>query len=117
MKLENAEKFAQDWIKAWNSHDLNLILDHYADDIEISTPMIKHTLGIKSGSMKGKKSVREYWEKALIKYPNLHFQLHEITTGINSIALYYTSILDKKAIEVMFFNDENKVSKMFAYYN
>lgn len=111
-----AKQFAQSWIKSWNSHNLEDILTHYADDIEITTPMIKMAGGIDSGSLKGKELVREYWKKALQKIPDLHFELYEVTAGINSVALYYKSVMNKNAIEVMFFNTEGKVNRMFAFY-
>ncbi|HNH23245.1 MAG TPA: nuclear transport factor 2 family protein, partial [Ferruginibacter sp.] len=59
----NARTFAQAWINSWNSHDLADILDHYSDDIEVTTPMIKMALGIETGSLKGKAAVGEYWRK------------------------------------------------------
>ena len=92
------------------------ILSHYSEDIEITTPMIRLAAGIESGSLKGKTAVADYWNKALGRIPDLHFELVEVTEGINSVALYYKSIMNKMAIEVMFFNEEGKVCKMFAYY-
>lgn len=109
------KNFAAQWINSWNSHDLEDILSHYADDIEITTPMIK-TFTSGEDTLKGKEAVKRYWEKALEKVPDLHFELYEVTYGINSIALYYQSIMNKKAMEVMFFNEEGKVNKMFAFY-
>jgi hypothetical protein len=109
------KNFASQWINSWNSHNLQDILSHYADDIEITTPMIK-TFTSGEGTLKGKVAVKNYWEKALEKVPDLHFELYEVTYGINSIALYYQSIMNKKAMEVMFFNEEGKVNKMFAFY-
>lgn len=109
-------KFAEEWINAWNSHDLEAILSHYSEDIEITTPMIKLALGVENGSLKGKKLVADYWQKALAKLPDLHFELYDITTGVNSIALYYKSVMNKNAIEVMFFDDYGKVNKMIAHY-
>ena len=35
-----AERFATDWIAAWNSHDLDRVLTHYEDDFEMSSPLI-----------------------------------------------------------------------------
>ena len=111
-----AQKFAQAWISSWNSHNLDDILNHYADDVEITTPMIKLAAGIESGSLKGKENVADYWKKALQKIPDLYFELIDVTEGINSVALYYKSIMNKKAIEVMFFNEEGKVNRMYALY-
>ncbi len=112
----DAHKFAEVWIKSWNSHDLEDILSHYSDDIEITTPMIRMALGVDNGTLKGKIAVADYWKKALEKLPDLHFELYEVTTSIDSIALYYKSVMNKKAIEVMFFNEEGKVNKMLAHY-
>jgi ketosteroid isomerase-like protein len=109
-------EFAKKWIESWNSHDLTEILSHYSDDIEITTPMIKMAAGIDSGSLKGKISVADYWGKALEKIPDLHFELIDVSEGVNSVALYYKSIMNRKAIEVMFFNQSGKVNKMIAHY-
>ncbi|WP_394776111.1 nuclear transport factor 2 family protein [Flavobacterium sp.] len=112
----NAQTFAKEWINSWNSHNLEDILSHYSDDIEITTPMIKLALGIDTGTLKGKALVADYWRKALEKIPDLYFELYEVTSGVNSVALYYKSVLNKNAIEVMFFNENGKVNKMFAHY-
>jgi len=115
--LPDIKKFAQEWIESWNSHDLDRILSHYSDDFEITTPMIKVALNIESGSLKGKASVRRYWEAALKKIPDLKFELIDAAKGIDSIAVYYKSVMNKKATEVMFFNDSGKVIKAIAHYN
>ena len=109
--------FATEWIESWNSHDLDRILSHYDDDIEVTSPMIKVALGIDTGMLQGKASVREYWQVALRKLPNLHFELVECTKSVDSIAIYYKSVMDKMAIEVMFFNPDGKISKVIAHYN
>jgi ketosteroid isomerase-like protein len=112
----DAQLFAKKWITAWNSHDLDEILSHYSEDIEITTPMIKLAAGIDSGTLKGKENVRNYWEKALQRIPDLHFELYDVTTGVNSIGLYYKSVMNKKAVEIMFFDEHEKVNRMFALY-
>ena len=35
-----ADAFVAEWMEAWNSHDLERILGHYADDVEYSSPFI-----------------------------------------------------------------------------
>ena len=111
-----AKKFAKEWIESWNSHDLEDIMKHYAEDIEITTPMIKLAGGIESGSLQGKQQVKAYWKKALDKIPDLHFELIDVTSGVDSVALYYKSVMNKMAIEVMFFDDNGLVIKIVAHY-
>jgi hypothetical protein len=113
----NHQDFAQIWVDAWNSHDLGDILSHYSEDIEITTPMIAMAAGGKESSLKGKESVREYGQKALDKFPDLHFDLIHSTAGVDSVALFYKSIMGKHAVEVMFFNEAGKISRMYAHYD
>ncbi|MBS1508582.1 MAG: nuclear transport factor 2 family protein [Bacteroidetes bacterium] len=112
----NTQQFAEAWITSWNSHNLDDIMSHYADDVEITTPMIKIALGVDSGSLKGKEHVADYWRKALAKLPDLKFELLDVTAGVNSVALYYKSVMNKRSIEVMFFNEQGKVNKIIAHY-
>jgi ketosteroid isomerase-like protein len=116
MTTEEAKSFANKWINSWNSHDLDGILSHYAADIEVTTPMIKTATANNKDSLQGKPQVREYWAAALNKFPDLHFELVDVTAGVHSLALYYKSVMGKMCIEVMFFNAEGKVYKMFAHY-
>jgi ketosteroid isomerase-like protein len=115
--LPDSNEFAVEWIESWNSHDLDRIMSHYADDIEVTTPMIKIAMGIDNGTLQGKASVRQYWHAALDKVPDLHFELVECTQSVDSIAIFYKSVMGKKAIEVMFFDPNGKVSKVIAHYN
>jgi ketosteroid isomerase-like protein len=112
-----AEKFAKEWIASWNSHDMDNIMQHYSEDVEINTPMIRLATGLDADSLKGKSSVREYWERALAKLTDLRFELIDVTKGVNSIALYYKTVMNKTSVEVMFFNEEGKVNKIFAHYS
>jgi hypothetical protein len=49
-----AQQFAEEWIAAWNSHDLERILAHYTDDFEIPSPLIVERMNEPSGTLKGK---------------------------------------------------------------
>jgi ketosteroid isomerase-like protein len=59
-----AENFAKEWIAAWNSHDLDRILEHYEDNFEMSSPIIRTLADEPSGTLRGKAAVRSYWAKA-----------------------------------------------------
>lgn len=84
-----AERFARDWTDSWNSHDLQRILSHYADQFEMSSPVIIEVAGEPSGTLKGKDAVGAYWAKALSLMPDLWFELVTTLIGVNSIALYW----------------------------
>jgi ketosteroid isomerase-like protein len=117
MTNDEAKHFAEHWVNAWNKHDLEAILSHYTDDFEMTTPMIQRLLGVATGTLKGKTSVRDYWRAALQKIPDLRFSVIEVTSGVNSVSIYYHAVLGKRAIETFFFNGDGKVFKALATYN
>jgi ketosteroid isomerase-like protein len=115
---EKAREFAEEWIDAWNAHDLNLILSHYSDDFEMSSPRIVQLMNEPSGTLKGKGNVQKYWEKSLAQSPGLRFELLEVLMGAGSLVIYYNNLTrGKKAAEVFIFDPDGKVVKSIAHYN
>jgi hypothetical protein len=112
-----AEHFANEWIAAWNAHDLNRVLEHYANGFEMSSPYIVALAGEPSGTLSGKPAVEAYWRKALSLFPDLHFDLVSVLVGTNSITLYYKGARGRLVAEVFHFNSEQKVSRAVAHYD
>ena len=115
--VEFARAFSIEWIEAWNSHNLEVILSHYADNLEFYSPVIRQ-LGInETGLITEKEILGNYFRKGLQAYPDLHFQFHEVLAGTDSIVIYYTSINNRKSAELMQFDDQGKVNFVRAHYN
>jgi ketosteroid isomerase-like protein len=110
-----ATQFAAHWIAAWNSHDLAWVLDHYADDFEMSSPYIARIAGEPSGTLRGKAAVGAYWAKALERMPDLRFELVDTLAGVDSVVLYYRGV-SGMAAEVFIFDAHGKVAKAHANY-
>jgi hypothetical protein len=117
MTLEQAQQFAAEWVAAWNRHDVEAVLSHYTDDFTMTTPMIKHLLGIESGTLRGKPAVGDYWRAALQRIPDLQFSIIETTCGVGSVSIYYNAVLGRRAIETFFFDKSGKVCQALATYN
>jgi ketosteroid isomerase-like protein len=117
LSINQAEKFAQAWVDSWNSHDLDRIMSHYADDFEMTSPFIVRLMNEPTGTIKGKENVRAYWAKALERLPDLHFDLIEVLASVTSITVYYHAVLGKRAVEVLFFDENGKVRRGIAHYN
>ena len=49
MTRDEAWKLAEHWIAAWNAHDLDLIMTHYEDAIELTSPVAAQLLGTPAG--------------------------------------------------------------------
>jgi hypothetical protein len=112
----NAEAFAKEWVEAWNSHLLDSILSHYADKVQFTSPFIVRLMNEPSGTILGRDKLRPYFEKGLQAYPDLHFKLIEVLEGVDSVTLYYHSVKNLMTAEVMFFDDQGKVSRVVAHY-
>jgi ketosteroid isomerase-like protein len=110
------ERFAAEWIAAWNSHDLNRILEHYEDDFEMSSPIIGALAGEPSGKLRGKAAVAAYWTKALRNAPDLRFELVTALAGVDSVTVYYKGHRGLCA-EVLHFSPGGKVRAAFAHYS
>ena len=116
MSPQQAEQFAQKWIVAWNAHDLDQVLALYHDDFSMASPYIAAIAGEASGSLHGKPAVRAYWQAALARMPELHFELIDCLCGVNSLVLYYRSVGGKLAAEYFDFDNQGKVIRAAAHY-
>lgn len=108
------------WINAWNRHDLKTVLSMYSDDIEFSSPKIRAIFPDKTlTKINNKKGLDEYWSKALIKYPNLHFILKESVVQNNTCLVEYYAILDgktKTSVIEKFELENGLVTRSSAFY-
>lgn len=110
-----ADRFAREWIEAWNAHDLEQILAHYSDDFVMSSPRIAMVAGEPSGVLRGKPAIGGYWKKALALAPELRFELIETFVGADSVVLHYRGVRGPAA-EVFFFGADGRVVRASANY-
>jgi hypothetical protein len=116
MDDERAVRFAEGWYAAWNAHDLEAILEHYADDVEMASPLVADLTGRPDGRIAGKASLREAFAAGLERYPELRFEPLGLFVGVDSLVLHYTSVGGRSAAETVFFDGEGKVTRYFAHY-
>jgi SnoaL-like protein len=112
---EFAVQFAEEWVAVWNSRDLDRILSHYTDDFEMASPYIAQVVEEPSGVLKRKAAVAAYWAKALARLPSLHFEVHSILVGAESLVIYYKGVSGMVA-EFFCFDSSGKVSRSSAHY-
>src|SRR5471032_1988107 len=84
---DEAVNLAHQWVAAWNAHDLDLIMTHYEEAIELTSPVAAQLLGTPDGKVVGKPHVRAYFQRGLEAYPELHFRLEDVLWGMNSVVL------------------------------
>lgn len=108
---------ANDWIAAWNSHDLDAIMSHYEDAIELTSPVAAQLLGVPDGKVIGKANLRAYFERGLDAFPELRFDLENILSGLNSVVLYYKNQKGTRTAEFMELSENGKAVRVIAHYS
>jgi hypothetical protein len=111
-----AEEFARKWYAAWNAHDLEGILSHYTDDVEMASPLVSVLTGEAGGRIVGKEALRAYFTAGLERYPQLHFEPVELFVGVSSLVLQYVGASGQPSAEVVFLDDQGKISRYVAHY-
>jgi ketosteroid isomerase-like protein len=114
MTDNDARSFAEEWVAAWNSHDLDRILSYYADEIEFLSPMAFQRTG--KGRIVGIPELRAYWGSALANQPNLKFDLLDVLIGHDCLTILYRNHRGQQVAETCEFNDAHKVTRSFACY-
>ena len=117
MTRDEVRLLAEHWVAAWNAHDLEAIMSHYDDGVELISPVAEQLLGIPNGKVTGKPSLREYFRRGLEAYPELHFDLKELLVGLNSLVLYYTNQKGTRTGEFMEVSADGKVKRVVAHYS
>lgn len=115
MTRDEAWDFANEWAKAWNSHDIEAIMTHYEDAVELTSPVAVQLLG--AGKVVGKANLRAYFQRGLQAYPELNFRLEDVLWGLDSLVLYYTNQKGARTAEFMELSAGGKVIRVVANYN
>lgn len=117
VKREEAWSLANHWVAAWNAHDLDLIMTHYEDAIELISPVAARLLGTSDGKVLGKASLKAYFQRGLEAYPELRFHLEDVLWGVSSVVLYYTNQKGSRTGEFMELSALGKATRVVAHYS
>jgi ketosteroid isomerase-like protein len=116
MTTEALESFTADWIGSWNAHDLEAILDHYADDVVFTSPFVPLLAGVPDGTLRGKQQLRDYFARCFERAPELHFSDCRMFAGPEGVTLVYRSVHNYEAAETMLLDKVGRVTRTVAHY-
>jgi ketosteroid isomerase-like protein len=104
-----AQKFADRWVQDWNSHDVERVLEHFADDVVFTSPIAQRLMG-GDGVVRGKAALREYWAYALTRVTDLHFELLGVYAGVHTLVINYRNQLGGLVCEVLTLDENGAVT-------
>lgn len=110
-----ADEFAAAWLAAWNAHDLDEILEHYADDVVFHSPRIRTVTGRDVDSVQGTDELRSYWSAALASAPDLRFELDRVLVGSDALTILYRNHRGQHVAETFVLRDGRVVQSIATY--
>jgi hypothetical protein len=117
LEEKQVRELARHWVEAWNAHDLDAIMAHYAESVVLVSPVAVRLLGNRSGTVSGKEALRAYFALGLNAYPQLRFDLLDIMWGLDSVVFYYANQRGSKTGEFMELDATGKVCRVVANYS
>ncbi len=107
------------WIEGWNSHDLEKIMDSYAETAELYDPKIKEIYPDRL-TITGKENIKNYFKVVLKIFPELKIKPRGLwIKGDEALLEYYIyTNEDSKAdvISKFYINKNKKIQGHFVYY-
>jgi ketosteroid isomerase-like protein len=114
---DRAAAFADEWIAAWNSHDIERILSHYAEPLDFTSPLILQRYPGSDGTVRDLATLRAYFEIGLRTLPNLRFELLEVLRGVNGFCIYYVNARGGHTTEYIELDAHDKVRRVIVCYS
>ncbi|UKD52872.1 nuclear transport factor 2 family protein [Amycolatopsis sp. FU40] len=98
-----AQEFAAHWAQAWNAHDLDALMTHFADDVTFRSPVAVQVVG-GDGVIRGKAALRTYWAEGLRRIPDLRFEVVGVYVGLGALVINYRNQKGGLVNEVLVFD-------------
>jgi DNA-binding winged helix-turn-helix (wHTH) protein len=109
---EMAEEFARSWIAAWNDHDLDRVLSHYATDVVFLSPTAQRRLG--NGRLEGRADLGACWRAGLDAKPNFKLDLIDVLIGHQCLTILFRNHMGMVVAQTFEFRTDGKVSRSYA---
>ncbi len=114
---DEAWQLANDWVAAWNAHDLDRIMGHYDEAVELTSPVAARLLGTPDGKVIGKANLRAYFARGLEAYPDLRFGLRTCCGACIAWCCITRIRREHATAEFMEISAAGKVVRVVANYN
>jgi ketosteroid isomerase-like protein len=110
------QEIINDWFEAWNSHDLDRIMQHYADNVEFTAQTVVTRWGKADGKLKGKAELRAHFSTGLALAPDIRFTLEEVLSAPNGYAVLYRRDNGNRVLDAVELDASGLAVKVTAYY-
>ncbi|MGM4920150.1 nuclear transport factor 2 family protein [Tardiphaga sp. 813_E8_N1_3] len=111
--------FAQQWAADWNRLAIDTIVDHFAPEGEMRSPLATKFTG--SSIIKGRDAIRTYWHTAYggLTEPRLTLESTAWDGELQRLTVWWSAPLPSgptRACEMMDFDADHQIVRSEAYY-
>jgi len=116
---QDAMAFAQQWAADWNRLAIDTIVDHFAPEGEMRSPLATKFTG--SSIIKGREAIRTYWHAAYggLTEPHLTLESTAWDGELQRLTVWWSAPLPggpTRACEMMDFDADHQIVRSEAYY-
>ena len=83
------QSIAIKWFDAFNSKNLDRLLDLYDEEAQHFSPKLKIRQPETNGLIIGKKAMRFWWQDAFDRLPTLHYKVTSLTANTDRVFMEY----------------------------
>lgn len=116
MPTPDPDSYADRWVRAWNRHDIEAVLDHFHDNVVFTSPVAARVVPESGGMVRGKAALRDYWTTALKALPELHFDIIGVYRGESTLVINYRNHRGELVNEVLTFGSDGLVCEGHGTY-
>jgi hypothetical protein len=116
MPTPDPRSYADQWVQAWNAHDIEAVLDHFRDDVVFTSPVAARVVPESGGVVRGKAALRDYWTTALSQQADLQFELIGVYSGESTLVINYRNHRGQLVNEVLTFDRDGLVREGHGTY-
>jgi ketosteroid isomerase-like protein len=112
---DRASAIAHEWLDAWNTHDPERVVAHFAKDVIVVSPLLEQLRPKSKGVLGGKREVLEYYREGLAAAGDLRFELVEVCAGVTEVVIVYRNHRGILVTESLEFDGDNVIIVRVAY--
>lgn len=104
------------WIDAWNAHDLDRIMTHYAPVLSFTSPLVLVRLPGSDGTIRDVATLREYFAMGLRSLPTLRFSFIEVLRAVDGFSMLYANARGGRTAEYVELDEEDRATRVICCY-
>lgn len=108
--------YTEAWIDAWNAHDLDRIMSHYAAALSFTSPVVLARLPASDGTIRDLATLRDYFAIGLRSTPALRFTLIEVLRGVEGFVMLYVNARGGHTAEYVEIDDHDLATRVICCY-